>query len=231
MSKNEVAKIEEKSADLALPAELAGLFSVKENMQGIVPRLPQIGIIHQGQLFKMPDESKVAEFTAIMLHKSFANAYWAVSFDEAGGGNPPTCSSIDGITPDFNSEDVQAERCAVCPKNKFGSDGRGKSCKNMMRVHLLMEGDSTPYRLTLPPSNMRAMSDYISGVSLKGIPFQLVYTQFSLKSQKNKDGIEYSEVIMSAVGGITDPAIAQGIKKTVTQWMPAFTQTIGGDEF
>lgn len=217
---------------LTLPAGMEGLFDLKENMQGVVPRLPQIGIIHQGQMFKMPDGSKCAEFTAIMLHKSFTNAYWSKSFDQSGGGNPPDCSSLDAVTPDYNSEAVQAEKCSVCEKNKFGSDGaRGKACKNMMRVHLLLEGDSTPYRLTLPPSNLRAMGDYISSLSLQGLPFQLVYTKFRLKAEQNKDGIEFSDVVLEPVGVIQDRETAEGIKKLIAQWKPAFIQTIGSDEY
>jgi len=209
---------------IALPAELAGIFDLKKNMEGILPRLPQIGIIHQGQIFKFPDDSKKAEFTGIVLHKNFCNAWWKESFDQSGGGTPPDCSSLDAITPDYNSSDLQAEKCAKCAQNKFGSGdkGKGKACKNMCRVHILLDKEATPYRLTPSPANLRALADYVSNVSLRGYPFQLVYTDFSLMAVQNKDGIEYSEIVMKMNGTITDPKIAMAIKQQMDQWMPAF---------
>ncbi len=216
---------------IKLPNDVTALFDLRSNMEGIVPRLPQIGIIHQGQLFKMSDESKVAEFTGIILQKQFCNAWWEESFDKSGGGTPPDCSSLDSITPDYNSEKVQAEKCKVCDKNKFGSDGRGKLCKNMVRVHIILDGQNTPNRLTLPPSNLRELNDYLATLTLKMIPYQLVYTKFTLESAQNKDGIEYSKIVFTPVGSISDPELANLVKTMLVQWMPAMTgQSFGSDE-
>lgn len=225
MGKNqqqEVATTNQGSGALVLPEELTGLFDLKKNMEGVLPRLPQIGIIHQGQMFRFPDDSKKASFTGILLHKQFCNAWWKESFDKTGGGTPPDCSSLDAITPDYNSPEVQAEKCSKCERNKFGSDGRGKACKNMVRAHVLIDQEPTPYRLTLSPTNIRTVNDYISKVSLKGYPFQLVYTDFTLTAQKNKDGIEYSELALAIKGTITEQGIAIAIKQQMDRWMPAF---------
>lgn len=208
---------------LALPEDLAGMFDLKENMKGVLPRLPQIGIVHQGQMFKFPDDTKKSNFIGIILHKNFCNAWWKEPFDKTGGGTPPDCSSLDAITPDYNSPEVQAEKCLKCQWNQFKSDGgRGKACKNMARVHVLLENDPTPYRLTLSPGNLRPMSDYISEVTLRGYPFQLVYTEFNLVSKKNKDGIEYSEIVMKNVGTIKSKETAATIRQQMDNWMPAF---------
>lgn len=216
---------------IKLPSDVTSLFDLRSNMEGIVPRLPQIGIIHQGQLFKMANDAKVEAFTGIILQKQFCNAWWKESFDESGGGTPPDCSSLDSITPDFNSPDVQAEKCKVCDNNKFGSDGRGKLCKNMVRVHIILDGQNTPHRLTLPPSNLRELNDYLATLTLKMIPYQLVYTQFSLESVQNKDGIEYSKIVFTPVGTIDKPELANIIKTMLVQWMPAMTgQSFGSDE-
>lgn len=216
---------------IKIPEGVTSLFDLRSNMEGIVPRLPQIGIIHQGQMFKMSDESKVAELTGIILQKQFCNAWWEESFDKSGGGTPPDCSSLDSITPDYNSPNVQAEKCKTCDKNKFGSDGRGKLCKNMVRVHVVLDGCNTPNRLTLPPSNLRELNDYLATLTLKMIPYQLVYTKFSLESAQNKDGIEYSKIVFTPVGTIDNPELANIIKTMLVQWMPAMTgQSFGSDE-
>lgn len=208
---------------LSIPTDVTKLFNLKTNMEGIVPRLPQIGIIHQGQMFKMADGSKLPNFVGIILQKQFCNAWWKESFDQSGGGTPPDCSSLDGVTPDFNSPDVQAEKCKVCDKNRFGSDGRGKLCKNMVRVHVVLDGENTPHRLTLPPSNLREINDYLAHLTLKAIPYQLVYTDFSLDSTQNKDGIEYSQIKFKPVGVIDSKELAEIIQTMLQQWMPAMT--------
>lgn len=235
-TKNEKAvatQTPEGAGALALPEELAGMFDLKDNMKGVLPRLPQIGIVHQGQIFKFPDDSKRAEFTGIILQKQFCNAYWKDSFDKSGGGTPPDCSSLDAITPDYNSPEVQSDKCAKCAQNKFGSGdkGSGKACKNMCRVHILLKDSPTPNRLTLSPANLSPIADYISKVSLAGFPFQLVETTFSLKPTTNKGGIEYSEVVLKKGRLISDKGEADIIKTALTQWMPAFMgQQIGEEE-
>lgn len=215
-------------------AELAALFPKEENLKGIKPRLPQIGILHgQAQLFVMPDDSKVASFEAIVLQQQHCNAWWAVSFDESGGGTPPDCSSLDSVTPDFNSPDVQAERCNMCPRNKFGTDGRGKSCKNMVRLHLIMPdsfpGNDMPHRLTIPPSNIKIVDAYLQSVVRAGDAYQTVKTKFSLIQKANKEGIKYSEIVLTK-GEKIPQTMWQSIAGMKKEWTDAMEgQTIQGE--
>ena len=216
-----------------LPTELKDQFDLKDNMEGVTPRLPQIGIIHQGQMFIFPDESQVKDFIGIMLDTNPINAWWEQSYDETGGGTPPDCYSMDGIIPDLNCEKPQASTCRECPKNKFKSDGnRGKACKNMKRVHILLEGEMLPHRLTLPPSNQKAIDMYISLLTSKGDPYQLVWTKFKLKKAQNKDSIVYSEIAPEASGYITDPAKAAFLKKMLVEFKSVMRgQDIARTEF
>lgn len=196
-----VAKQESTAVD---KAELAGMFDLKENMAGVEARLPQIKIIHQAQMFEFPDGEKHATFRGTILDISRVNAWWEQSFDETGGGVPPDCFSMDGVTPDPFSGKRQNKECRSCGQNAFGSDGgRGKACKNMKRVHILLEGEMLPHRLTIPPSNLKAIDLYVSLLTSKGIPYQLVTTEFALNKAKNKDGITYAEIQMKNVG-VTD---------------------------
>jgi len=114
----------------------------------------------------------------------------------------------------------QAKRCAECEKNKFGSDGRGKACKNMKRVHIMLEDEMLPLRLTLPPSNLKAIDMYISLLTSKGMPYQLVVTNFKLKKTQNKDGIAFSEINPEKVRIITDPEKAEFLSKMLKEFKP-----------
>ena len=153
-----------------------------------------------------------------------ANAYWAISFDESGGGDPPTCLSLNGVTPEMSSEEVQSNSglCMDCPRNQFGSDGkRGKQCKNMKRIHVLIDGSIMPFRLTVPPTNMKAVDLYVSLLTSQGVPYQLVETEFTLKKATNKDGVEYSELVMKNIGPapiVKNQEDAMKLKALIGQW-------------
>ncbi len=208
-----------------LNPEIAGMFDLKENMADADARLPQIGIIHQGQIFEMPDGSKQPEFSGIILDINKANAYWAESFSQSGGGSPPDCFSIDGVNPDSYVENPCNMSCSECENNKFGSDGnRGKKCKNMKRIHVLTEGSIIPFRLTLPPTSMEADDVYRMMLTASGIPYQLVNTKFSLKKSQNKEGIEYSEIVFTNTGVISEKKQAQYIKSMREQWLSVMRQ-------
>lgn len=194
MKKEETAVAVQNDQDFQIPSELTGVFDLKEQLEGVQPRLPQIGIVHAAQMFKMPDDSLIGQFDGIILDHNCANAWWETSFEISGGGVPPDCLSLDGITPDPSSAKRQCDTCTMCPLNQFGSDGRGKACKNMKRVHVLINGSLLPYRLTLPPSSLRAFDDYVTIMTGRKIPLQLMTTIFALTNSKNQDGIDYSEL-------------------------------------
>ena len=217
MAKSNAAVAVTKKMDLAVMGEM---FDLKSNMEGVEARLPQIKIIHQAQLFETPDGEKAPSIEGIILDINRINAFWEESFDTSGGGTPPDCYSMDGITPDPFSSIKQSNSCTACEQNKFGSDGgRGKSCKNMKRIHLMIEGDMLPYRLTIPPSNLKAVDLYVSLLTSKGIPYQLVKTKLSLKQVTNKDGIAYSELVLINEALINDRVEAQRIKNVRQEFM------------
>jgi hypothetical protein len=196
------------------------MFPIAENMRDCEIRFPAIKIIHQAAMFRMPSGEMVQAFTGIMLDVVRTNAFWAVGFDESGGGTPPTCNSVDGIKSDPLCEGRQSMTCHDCPQNAFGSDGRGKSCKNLKQIYIVMPGELIPNVLTVPPTNLKAVDLYVGSLSSKKIPYQLIETNFGLKITKNKDGIEYSELILTNERQIQDMPTALNIKAQRDQWTP-----------
>jgi len=189
------------------------------------PRLPQIKVIHQGQMFELPDTTdadgvkKVGTFRAmivpILTGKHWfmgtqPNAYWEESFSKSGGGTRPDCSSLYGDRPE--TEDPIHPTCTgpdskdECPYNKFGSgvddkgqSTKGKKCKNMFRFHLLLENEVIPYRLTLTPGNLGFLEEWQTGIAGK-IAFYENVIEFGLKKAENSTGIEYSRITYKVLG-------------------------------
>lgn len=187
---------EQSNLAVEIPQELADTFNIANNMEGVIPRLPQIGIIHRGQLFEMPDESKVEDFEGVILDQHPANAWWEKDISESGGNSIPDCFSMNGINPAESCENTQSTKCSDCKQNQFGSDtktGKGKACKNMKRLHVLMEGSLLPRRLTIPPTSIKSFEGYMTGLVDRGLPYNCVVTKFSL-AKKTSDTFEYAEV-------------------------------------
>jgi len=226
-----MAKKEETKALAIMDTEVFNLQTIAEGSAEVQDnldqlndiRLPQIKIIHQAQMFEMPDGSKVQEFQGLIIDFNKINSYWAESFDQTGGGTPPDCFSLDGVSPSPLGAAVQSEHCADCPKNAFGSDGgRGKACKNLKRAHIITRTSQLlPYRLTMPPSNLRAFDGYVSNLVAQGLPWRMVYTNFTLRPTKNKDGITYAELVLTPVSliGKDQVAISKSISANLMRFM------------
>jgi hypothetical protein len=186
---------------------------LQRTMEGVIPRLPQIKILHAGALtFKFPDETKKDEFEGIIVDQHPCNAYWEKQFSDSGGGEPPTCSSLDGIVGSKQEEEVFVDskghkvfgKCATCYWNQFwtGKDGSGKACKNMKRLHILLQGEKLPFRLTLPPTSIISADEYFTSLFSKGFPVMSQLTQFGLEEAQSGAGIDYSKIRLQAVSQI-----------------------------
>jgi len=237
MAKKEETKdvaVKEETGALSIldKAGMQKMFSLKDNLAGITPRLPQIKIAHSAQMFIMPDGKKVETFVGCILDVTSPNAWWEGKYDPGQTG-PPQCSSLDGHRPDMMSEKPQSKLCKECEMNQFGTginqDGtssKGKACKNMKRIHILIGEGILPYRLTTSATSITPIELYISLMTNEGYPYQVVKTEFSLIPKDT-----YSTLVMKKVGVIDDIDKASYIKKMVETYKPMMRgDVIAGDE-
>jgi len=175
-----------------IPEGMEAIFGLENNLEGVTPKLPQIDIAHTVQLFRMPDDSKVESFKGIILDQQATNAYWKEKLQPGiTETKPPDCSSMDAIVPLPEINFPQAVRCKECPMNQYLSDGKGKACKNMKRMHILMEGSSLPRRLTASATSIKATEKYLTDLVDLGLSYRSVLTEFSLTKELKGD-IKYS---------------------------------------
>jgi len=225
------AKREQKLA-IEIPEEFRDIFSLAKNMEGVVPRLPQIKIGHSVGVFEMPDGEVPKEIEGIIIDQHAANAWWQKDQSEGDGNALPDCFSKDGVTPQLDLELVQATECEGCIQNEYGSakKGKGKACKNMKRLHIIQGDSMLPRRFTVPPSSIANADIYLSSLVDRGLPYMAVVTKFSLK-KKEAGGNVYSEVLFSRDRVITQeeiPTVASFIK---TYNESARKQDIHSDEY
>jgi len=202
--------------------------AMAEELDGLQLSFPRVKIPSGGGLaFEVPGDDPEnpdteKEIIGVIVDHHPVNAYWADKY--AGGNNPPDCSSMDakfGVDQDGNRKP-----CDTCPMNQWGSDqeGRGKACKNMHRVYILREGEMLPLLLTLPPTSLKNLSDYIAlRVVSKGMRSYGVVTKVSLKKAQNAGGINYSQAVFALAGKLAPAQVkamaeySQGIRSITRQ--------------
>ncbi|MCC6457847.1 MAG: hypothetical protein IT328_23020 [Caldilineaceae bacterium] len=95
----------------------------------------------------------------------------------------------------------EAFSCATCPMNQWGSEhqrrggaGKGKGCKEMRRLLLLIDGWALPAVMALPPTSIKAWDNYCSALASKRNAYFGVKTKFTLDSAKAQGGETYNIV-------------------------------------
>ena len=225
MAKNEVAVMENFNLVTLADAGLADAIAEEMDGLGTIPfdrvKIPSGG----GLAFEIPGEDEdnpesATEIVGVILHHHAVNAYWKEKF--AGGNEQPDCSSYDGKTG-VDRETGECKKCDDCPYNQFGSGegGSGKARKNVRRVYILREGNPVPLILSLPPTSLKYMRDYIGKrILLKGMRSYDAITKITLKKEKSASGIAYSRAVFAFVGKLNDKqkaeaaAMAETIKAT-----------------
>jgi len=182
--------------------------AMAEELDGLQLSFPRVKIPSGGGLaFEVPGDDPEnpdteKEIIGVIVDHHPVNAYWADKY--AGANNPPDCSSMDGKVG--MDQDGNRKPCNSCPMNEWGTaeEGRGKACKNMHRVYILREGEMLPLLLTLPPTSLKNLSDYLGlRVITKGLRSYGVITKVSLKKAQNANGINYSQAVFALAGKLS----------------------------
>ena len=169
------------------------------------------------------DAEPMKEIDGVILFTHRLSAYWPGSFGSAS--NPedkiPTCSSMDGKTGIVQAGDRSGEiiTCETCPYNQYGTGvdekgnpSRGKACKNMRRIYLMMNGDPNFYLLTVPPTSIKDVNKQLTKIITGGTPYTGLIVSFKLEKAKNAKGVEYSKVTVEKKG-LLPPAVSAVAKE------------------
>lgn len=147
------------------------------------------------------------KFQGVIVSHHKSNALFKTEGDETENMNtPPICSSVDGMNG-VVLETGECRNCETCPHNIFGTaeKGKGKACKNMHRLYILVEGSPIPVTLSIPPTSLELWRNYaLMDIAASGLDICEVVTEFSLTNEVNESGIKYSIVNFKCVGKVND---------------------------
>ena len=132
-----------------------------EERDGLQMSFQRVKIPTGGALqFEIPSEDPdhpdyAPTLVGVILFNHSANAYWPTGSEYEDDTNP-ICSSVDGKMGYGDPGGF----CADCALNEFGTDGKGKACKNMRQLYLLRSGDFLPLQLTLSPTSIKPYKEF-----------------------------------------------------------------------
>ena len=174
---------------------------------------------------------KDVEGVIIFTHR--LNGFWPGAYG-TDDNKVPTCSSMDGKTG-VNTETGEVRSCDTCPLNQYGTDdnpngtGKGKACKNMRRVYLMMNGDPNFYLLTVPPTSIKDVNKQLTKIITGGTPYTGLIVSFKLEKANNAKGVAYSKVTVEKKGllppGVS--AIAKEMRRQIKSKYQEMTITLG----
>lgn len=114
------------------------------------------------------------------------------------------------VAQSLGNQRERATDCSTCPLSQWGSEhqrraggpGKGKACKEMRRLLLLIDGWAMPAIMSLPPTSIRAWDAYCSGHAAKRGAYFAVKTRFELDIAKAAGGEAYNVIKVSAAGAL-----------------------------
>jgi hypothetical protein len=169
-------------SQIAVKNTEANLVAIREQMARDVAALegktaPPSGIairITQDKQFILPNGVKTpGPLSLVIVDFNSQNKYYTDAYDPKNI-LPPVCFAIGDspttLVPSVNSPERQADACATCPMNQFGSapKGEGKACKNT-RVLAVLPGDAdadTPlWTLSVSPTSNKVFDGYVKDIA------------------------------------------------------------------
>lgn len=191
---------------------------------------------------------------AIIAVSQKARAFWPAK-DTAG--QPPLCSSPDGVAGMFDttSDQVAAAaglafrhpaldtldpeqaggpwQCATCAMAQWGSgNGRGQACKSLRRLIVLVEGWTMPAIMTLPPTSIKAFDTYASACArTRGGAYFTNWTRIELAQESNGAGIKFSVAKFSVEKPLSQAELAAVIDVRHQYAQLIRELGIGGDDY
>lgn len=179
-----------------------------------------------GGTFSIDGQDAGDTLNVIMLDSLFEDAFYGEGQDGAyDPSNPktPICFALgrnqNKLVPHEDSPEPQAESCAVCKWNKFGSAerGKGKANKNIVRMMVISEDDldnieeAEARMLKVPVTSVKNWKGYVAGITdVKHSDPIKVLTEIKLvKHPKFQFVMQFRQI-----GEVDDELIGQLIEKS-----------------
>lgn len=187
----------------------ANIVSVQEALRAQVAELggriaPATGNairLTQDKKINLPDGTKTdGPLELVIVEFVTMHNFYAGRFDK-DNIVPPDCFAIGtdpkNMVPSPNSPNPQAKDCQSCPMNAWGSEGKGKACKNGRKLAVLppdADADTDMWTLGVSPTALKNFDGYVASVVRTfGLPPVGVVTTVGLSDAVDYPQLQFSD--------------------------------------
>ena len=152
-----------------------------------------------------PLQTLAVQVVIVGANPAKSKVFYSSAYDE-DEASAPDCWSNDGMHPDPSVTTKQAESCATCPQNVWGSKitptgKQTRACSDLKRIAVVdaENVESTVYELTVPASSHKDLTRHAKELAMKGVPLHAAVTQIGFDPQAS-----YPKLTFSFAGFIRD---------------------------
>lgn len=197
--------------NVQVPAHLAGRVGVPSALGAALTgglsagqSFPKISIKSSRFRIKEGDTETVLESTSLDVvivgaNPRLSKTWYAKAWDKDAEPTAPDCYSLDGISPDPESENPQNDLCASCPHNAWGSKvtdsgQQVKACADKKRLAVVAADDASGpvYLLEVTPAALKGLNQYQKELSVRGIPPEIVKTRVSFDTDASFPKLQFT---------------------------------------
>lgn len=163
--------------------ESLGLISTGVSVPRISIRGRQFRFVVDGEEISKQTEPINVIILGVEPDKGMAKTFYASGY-QPGSTDPPDCSSWNGVTPDTWVDNPQADYCANCEQNVWGSatalsGKKAKACKDSKRLMVVdtkdIKGRIFIFNVTI--ASLKALSEYGKFLVSNNVPMAVAVTQ------------------------------------------------------
>lgn len=156
--------------------------------------------------FSFQDEL-VKDVLGVIVEFHLTKSWYERSFEASGGGNRPDCYSNDSISPLPDSPKKQAEKCALCERNKFKPDPKKenkkmKDCRDTITLYIWNPRFDRPLLLRVSTMNRKRVSDFIKSLAEKRVAKELITCRFTLFKDTQTADVPFCGLKITPVGTV-----------------------------
>lgn len=200
--------------DAKLPAHLKALadtVNADDLISGAGGGFPVISI--KGKVFhevrggerrlitRADSEEPAASIEVVILraNPALSKTYYSEGYTD-GSEEKPTCYSNDGVAPALDAAEPQAQKCATCPHNQWGSKitengAKGKACADFRRMAVAPLGQlNDPMLIRVPAASLKALKEYGDTLKKRGVKYPMVVTKVGFDYSVAHPQLKFSPV-------------------------------------
>lgn len=163
--------------------------------------------------------------------------FYKGKYDPNAEDKSPDCYSNDGVRPAKDANDPQAQLCATCPQNEWGSKmsdagNKMKACADQKRLAIISADDHSDepevYLFQVTPAALSDFRKYGDLLASKGFPPELVVTELSFDTDASfpKVQFKFGGFVEESMVPVIDKVVGSDIVKEIIGDTPQTAQVV-----